>query len=107
MSKSVIEAYVEAYETLLHNGAISMTESGTRQETYELWATPEEYDYLMKLEFVAIQAVERGLINMVRYYRRQGLTEKLEVATRLLAQARGGKFHPYVWAWEYLAFYNV
>jgi len=107
MSKSVIQAYVDTYESLLHDGAISMTVNGTRCETYELWATPDEYEYLMNLEFVAIQAVERGLINMVRYYRKQGMTEKLQVATRLLAQARGEKFHPYVWAWEYLSFYNV
>ena len=107
MSKSVIQAYVDAYETLLHDGAISMTESGTRHETYDLWATPEEFDHLMKLQFVAIQAIERGLINMVRYYRKQGMTEKLEVATRLLAQARGENVHPYVWAWDYLSFYNV
>ena len=38
-----------------YDGAISMTKSGTRHETYDLWATPEEFDHLMKLQFVAIK----------------------------------------------------
>ena len=98
MSTSVIQKYVNTYEMALHN----------REESLDdLWVTENELKELVYLESVAMQAIERRLISNVRWHREQGMSEKLDLYTRLLAQLRGGKFHPYKLALNYITLTNV
>lgn len=107
MSTSVIQKYVQTYEQALHSGVINTTEDRHAPVHYDLWVTEDEIKYLNKLEMVALQAIERRLIVMVRWHRSQGFTEKLSKSSRLLAQLYGGEFHPYVLACDFISLSNV
>jgi len=107
MSTSVIQKYVDTYEKSLHSGVISNNNGKTEQVHYDLWVTDEEFKELKYWESLAMQTLERRLISEVRWHRNQGMWEKLDCYSRLLAQLRGGKFHPYKLAWDYITLTNV
>ena len=107
MSTSVIQKYVDTYEEAMHKGMEMFKGAPAVPNSFNLWVTEAEYDYLKKLEVVALQAIERKLISMVRWHRSQGFHEKLELSTRLLAQHRGGRYHAYNMAKAFISLSNV